>query len=186
MLQWACNSLAPPVDPVMPDGSWLQFRHCYNHGLLATTAFAIITRGALLFRFSSDPRSGGRPAQSHVALSLGDGSTVEARGAAFGVGSWTSDRRIRGWTHAALIPGADYELRAPSFRTLRLRSPRMFGTDVAWLQERLIHLGFGRTIVVPVDGVFGPKTAAAVWGFQSERALEPDGIVGPITWGALQ
>jgi peptidoglycan hydrolase-like protein with peptidoglycan-binding domain len=36
-----------------------------------------------------------------------------------------------------------------------------------------------------LDGIFGPKTEAAVRGFQSDENLTVDGIVGRYTWGAL-
>jgi peptidoglycan hydrolase-like protein with peptidoglycan-binding domain len=36
-----------------------------------------------------------------------------------------------------------------------------------------------------VDGVFGPKTEAAVKSFQQGEGLTVDGIVGPQTWQAL-
>jgi peptidoglycan hydrolase-like protein with peptidoglycan-binding domain len=45
-------------------------------------------------------------------------------------------------------------------------------------------------IGVQIDGIFGPKTEAAVRGFQEALAADipsvaVDGIVGPITWRAL-
>ena len=36
-----------------------------------------------------------------------------------------------------------------------------------------------------IDGVFGPKTEAAVRGFQQALSIAVDGIVGPVTWRAL-
>ncbi len=36
-----------------------------------------------------------------------------------------------------------------------------------------------------VDGVFGPKTRAAVRGFQQALGITVDSIVGPVTWRAL-
>jgi peptidoglycan hydrolase-like protein with peptidoglycan-binding domain len=36
-----------------------------------------------------------------------------------------------------------------------------------------------------VDGVFKPKTGAAVTDIQQSAGLVVDGIVGPVTWAAL-
>ena len=36
-----------------------------------------------------------------------------------------------------------------------------------------------------VDGIFGPKTATAVRSFQQALGITVDGIVGPLTWRAL-
>ncbi|HEY8126202.1 MAG TPA: peptidoglycan-binding protein [Methylocystis sp.] len=51
--------------------------------------------------------------------------------------------------------------------------------------KTLQHLLRARGHNAVVDGVFGPKTEAAVKEFQTGHALTADGIVGPITWAAL-
>ena len=38
---------------------------------------------------------------------------------------------------------------------------------------------------VAVDGIFGPRTEAAVKAFQQSKGLGADGIVGPLTWPKL-
>src|SRR5215212_10172169 len=49
----------------------------------------------------------------------------------------------------------------------------------------LQYLLGARGHTVAVDGIFGPKTEAAVRAFQQEKGLAVDGIVGPNTWSAL-
>lgn len=96
MVQLACDDLK--VSPTMPDGSWNQFAHCKSNGLAVSVAKAVDTRGALLFM--------GTQGSEHVAVSLGNGMTIEARGRAYGTGSWNSTGRP--WSVAGLIPGIDY------------------------------------------------------------------------------
>src|SRR6185503_3179732 len=55
------------------------------------------------------------------------------------------------------------------------------GTHVRTVQERLHQRGWR----ISVDGDFGPETDRVVRAFQSEKHLESDGIVGPLTWKAL-
>ena len=68
-------------------------------------------------------------------------------------------------------------------RLLYYRSPMMRGDDVSQLQRQLGALGFdpGR-----VDGIFGPRGAAALAEFQRNSGLANDAICGPETVLALQ
>lgn len=56
------------------------------------------------------------------------------------------------------------------------------GIQVTELQSDLSRAGFSTG---PADGVFGPKTEAAVKAFQRSKGLTPDGIAGPKTIAAL-
>lgn len=68
----------------------------------------------------------------------------------------------------------------PSVPTLREGSR---GPAVTHLQRELTQKGYSTH---GVDGIFGPKTLAAVIAFQkSHHGLTPNGIVGPLTWKAL-
>jgi hypothetical protein len=55
------------------------------------------------------------------------------------------------------------------------------GDMVVWAQEHLIAAGQD----VPVTGVFGKLTAAAVRAFQEGRGLPVDGAIGTATWQSL-
>lgn len=55
--------------------------------------------------------------------------------------------------------------------------PGYKGELVAFLQEKL---------GLATDGVYGPKTKAAVLDFQRRHGLVADGVVGPRTWAAMQ
>lgn len=55
------------------------------------------------------------------------------------------------------------------------------GKDVEALQCLLNKNG----AKIATDGIFGPRTRAAVREFQSAKKLSVDGIVGPHTWAAL-
>ena len=58
------------------------------------------------------------------------------------------------------------------------------GKRVSDLQARLNALGFKPPL--KLDGIFGPKTLAAVKAFQKSHGLKVDGLVGPKTTAALR
>lgn len=89
LVEWAAKQTGLTI----PDGSAAQLAYCKTLGTLIAVHQAKLVAGALLFR------------PGHVAISLGDGRTIEARGAAYGVGVF--DERST-WTHGALVPGMRY------------------------------------------------------------------------------
>lgn len=79
-----------------PDGHWNQWDRC----ILVSVDAAVRIPGALLFVYDGTTTG-------HVAISRGDGTTIEARGRAYGVGVFTAEHR--GFTHGGLIPAIDYD-----------------------------------------------------------------------------
>jgi len=90
LVQWAAHQAGVTV----PDGTMNQVPFFKQKGTQISVDQALKTRGALLFR------------PGHVAISLGDGRTIEARGSAYGVNIFSAQGR--GWTSGALIPGLKY------------------------------------------------------------------------------
>lgn len=87
----------------LQDGTWLQYLQLKDAHALISVDEAMRTPGALLFRFSTEPTPGaGRPDDAHVAISLGDGRTVEASDPSVGVIYGEADN---GFNYAAVIPG---------------------------------------------------------------------------------
>lgn len=82
----------------VPRTSGEQYEYCAKSGTTISVDKAEHVRGALLFEGSSGSQ--------HVVISLGDGTTIEARGAAYGVGSFSAAGRP--WSGAALLPGLRY------------------------------------------------------------------------------
>jgi hypothetical protein len=157
-----------------PDGSPNQRAHAHQISITE----AIKTRGALLGRA---PGALGAGTPGHVAISLGNGRTVEARGSAFGVGVFPADPRSRLWTDGGLFPEIDY-------RGARNRKPLLVKNDVGPWVERLQSLLKKHGLDLgssDVDGEFGADTEKAVREFQKEKGLKVDGEVGRDTWKAL-
>jgi cell wall-associated NlpC family hydrolase len=106
LVEWASHQVGVTV----PDGAYNQYTHLHKGGSTMSVEEAIRTPGALLFSFSSDPDTG-HPKAAHVAISLGNGKTIEAKGTEYGVGSW--DASTKRFQYAAMIP----ELGGPAVPT---------------------------------------------------------------------
>lgn len=77
-------------------------------------------------------------------------------------------------------PDTDDVVAAPVWpgRYLMVKEPMMSGTDVATWQRRMRTRGW----TIAVDGVYGPQSRDVCTAFQQEKGLDPDGVVGPVTW----
>ena len=68
--------------------------------------------------------------------------------------------------------------------TLPLLKKGAKGLQVSMLQT-LLNLKTEAETDLATDGIFGPKTEAAVRGWQETQQLGVDGIVGPETWTSI-
>lgn len=93
LVEWALAR----VGVFIPDGSSAQREFCRSHGTLIPISQAIGTRGALLF------------ANGHVAISLGNGRTIEAMNRTYGVRQGNANGRP--WIAGGLVPGLPYPKR---------------------------------------------------------------------------
>jgi hypothetical protein len=201
LVEWACGRAG--VQPVMPDGSWIQQRWCKSNGLIVSVEEAIATRGALLFKHrdaAGNPVDPGPtcPPKAHVAISLGDGHTIEAMGSQYGV--LVASALQRDWTAGGRIPGCTYggapqpppPAPGPAPRPDKpylTRGAR--GPAVAEMQQLLIKLGIGQLAQYGATGNFLDVTLDAVRLFQDQvrtqrdASMAVDGECGPVTWGWL-
>jgi hypothetical protein len=166
LVEWAAARAG--VAPRVPDGAYYQRKHCLNFGQAISVASGIRTFGSLLF--VGDGTGVGRDAITHLAVSLGNGLTIEARGSKWGVGTWSAER---GFDFAAKIPGIDY-----SGGTSGAAKPLPVAPLRFRLGDKGPHVDFGRfclnavkpqrkgkliAATGPVDGAF----IAAVTEFQN-------------------
>lgn len=90
LVEWCAARVG--IQPKFPDGSGTQLAFCRSKGTIISVQAAINTKGALLFM------------PGHVAISLGNGKTIEAMNPSSGVRQ--GNAAGRGWTAGARIPGA--------------------------------------------------------------------------------
>lgn len=110
------------------------------------------------------------PQSMHVGY--GAKAVWGAGGKAIHAPQWLVSAVSAGWA-APLIP--------PEARPVLKEGAH--GADVARLQRVLHGAGFDPG---PDDGDFGPRTERAVLAFQRASKLKADGVVGKLTWVALE
>ncbi len=97
--------------------------------------------------------------------------------------SWWSWQETSGREWGAL--GATSAARPVSGYRLTVEHPLLKrgseGDMVVWAQERLVGAG----VAVPINGVYGKLTIAAVRSFQEAKGLPVDGQIGTGTWESL-
>lgn len=133
--------------------------------------------------------------KGHIGIYIGNKKVIEAGGTNIGVvvSGLSAPATDKPWTNWGMLAGVDYSAlpQAPDVpaapacwlgRIFKLADPYMSGDDVAQLQKALQDAGFPPG---PIDGVFGPRTQAAVTGFQKKEGITADGAVGPQTTQAL-
>lgn len=112
---------------------------------------------------------------AHTGLHIGGGQIIHCSGEVK-----RDTTATKGWTHYAIPVGMDGDVPVQK-PTLRRGST---GPYVVECQEDLIKCGYdvGKS---GADGKFGANTELAVKQFQGDHQLKPDGIVGPMTYDAL-
>lgn len=189
LFSWAFKKLGG----YMYHGSDTMFRkYCTKTGTLKNgfrTDGMILPQGAAVFTYNESKKKYG-----HVGLYIGGGYVIEARGAYYGVVMTKIESRP--WATWGELKGVDYAA-APASEpagdsgfpdhsvwrpTIRRGSK---GEDVRYVQTILYNLGYGLGSC-GIDGDFGRATEAAVKEFQRDHGLNQDGVVGPLTYDALE
>jgi hypothetical protein len=126
--------------------------------------------GAIMLRVATGSAIG------HTSFSKGDGNTVEARGAKYGVVKYKVSGRD--WDYAILLPFVDYSkndavpILRPLGKLIKLVTPFLIDIAVGLIQNALKSKGIYKG---NVDNHYGPLTQAAVVKFQKQKGLTPDG-----------
>lgn len=124
----------------------------------------------------------------HIGLYIGGGMCIEAKGTAYGV----VRSELAQWDEYGELSDVDYTgmPEEPVTQTRRMLRKGSTGADVEYLQLLLKAEGYDIGKSGPkgdgIDGKFGSETLSAVRAYQSDHDLNPDGIVGPMTWAELE
>ena len=150
--------------------------------------------------------------RDHVAVYVGNGQEVEARGFSYGI--QRNDLRKRGFVYWGLCPYVEYTTtetetaRAAMKGTQAQNMPQggqngtqeppngRGGVNMPTIQEgdhglavkvlqRFLRARGAKLPKYGADGQCGAETMAALRAFQTSHNLTVDGVCGPLTWAAL-
>lgn len=188
-------------------GSNAWYRFIRENGAIMTPEDCVqqlgtVPKGAILFIWAND---GGEEKRgyhdglgnaSHMGIctgSRGKGAIASSQSRGCVAESEFHNRSIKGgWNRVGLPTFVMYDYTKggndgfpvdPGWHPTVRRGDR--GTDVAYVQAILQQLGYDLG-PAGVDGDFGPKTEEAVIVFQKKNGLIADGVVGPMTYQALE
>ena len=122
----------------------------------------------------------------HIGYVVDDAlNVVECKGRDYGVVMGHVDK-IRGyWNYFGRPKCFEKEIEAAAANKPGESLPILKTGDKGSAVEKLQKLLNAKGASLEADGVFGPKTLAAVIEYQKKNKLEIDGVVGPLTWGSL-
>ena len=125
--------------------------------------------------------------KSHIGLFIGGGKVIEASGVQAGV--CMSNVSASKWKCWGELKNVSYEHEDSGFPDVVIWHPTIRrgskGKDVTDAQTILYNLGYNLGSY-GIDGDFGRATETAVKEFQRDHGLNTDGVVGPLTWDALE
>lgn len=166
----------------------MYLKWCVNKGQLKSgkrTDGATLKPGTAVFVWNGKT-------YSHVGLFIGNGDVIEAAGARQGV--ITSKVTESKWAYWGELKDVSFDVPVDTggdtgfpdhsvwHPTVRKGSK---GDDVKYVQTILYNLGYNLGSY-GIDGDFGSATQAAVKEFQRDHNLNADGVVGPLTYDALE
>ena len=125
--------------------------------------------------------------KTHIGLYIGGGKVIEASGVQAGV--CMSNVSASKWKCWGELKNVSYEHEDSGFPDQSVWRPTIRrgskGEDVKYVQTILYKLGYNLGSY-GIDGDFGRATEAAVKEFQRDHGLNADGVVGPLTYEALE